>query len=185
MYAAARPDAFSPAAAERAPCPAADETDVRVPFFARGPGIAPGTKLPQLISNVDLAPTLCDLAGVAPPTLMDGRSLAPLLVAGRAAELTRPWRTHFMIEFAEGYTQRWPNAAIWTTDKANPTYDDSSMPPYGFDAAANASCQTSASCPANPCASAEACPHTQRSDYIFDDDDYNSPLGREPMTFAD
>ena len=55
----------------------------------------------QLISNIDLAPTLCDLAGIGVPSLMDGRSLAPLL-KGNASGLGRPWRTHFMIEFAEG-----------------------------------------------------------------------------------
>jgi arylsulfatase A-like enzyme len=90
------------------------ETDIRVPFFARGPGIAPGTRISQMISNIDIGPTLCDLAGVKVPNLMDGRSLVPLLKAGAGnlmvdvdGLLDRPWRTHFMTEFAEGGNQEW------------------------------------------------------------------------------
>lgn len=49
----------------------------------------------------------CDLAGIAVPTLMDGRSLVPLLSGSRMGLTQRPWRTHFMIEFAEGGFQQW------------------------------------------------------------------------------
>ena len=47
------------------------ETDVRIPFFVRGPGIAAGQKLGLLGLNLDIAPTLLALAGieVPPPSL--------------------------------------------------------------------------------------------------------------------
>ena len=147
------------------------ETDVRVPFFARGPRIAPGTQLNQLISNIDLAPTLCDLAGIAVPNIMDGRSMVPLLT-GSHSGLDRPWRTHFMIEFAEGGTQEWGTNGRWTTDFTNPTFDSSVNPPWGIDAGNNASCDR-VTCPPNPCADAETCPHAPRSDYAYDDPSYN------------
>lgn len=46
------------------------------------------------ILNIDIAPTLLDLAGVEVPTTMQGRSLAPLL----AGESPANWRTDFFVE---------------------------------------------------------------------------------------
>ena len=43
------------------------ETDIRIPFFAAGPGIAAGRTLPQVAGMVDLPPTILALAGVSPP----------------------------------------------------------------------------------------------------------------------
>lgn len=147
------------------------ETDIRVPFFVRGPAIEPGTRIDELVSNVDIGPTLCDLAGLPVPPLMDGRSLVPLL-ADERQQLRRPWRTHFMVEFAEGEEQEWGSYGLWTTDPANPTFDASVKPPWGFDAATNRTC-SERTCPRNPCATAEACPSQQRSDYAYDDTAYN------------
>lgn len=56
------------------------EFDIRVPLFFRGPGIQEGVVLPQSTINVDLAPTILDLAGVPVPKNMDGISLKPLLL---------------------------------------------------------------------------------------------------------
>ena len=57
---------------------------IRTPFAARVPG-AVAHDVPGLISNVDLAPTIADLAGVTPGQPVDGRSFA-------AALLGAPWR---------------------------------------------------------------------------------------------
>jgi arylsulfatase A-like enzyme len=56
------------------------EEDVRVPLVVVGPGVPPARSLRHLVSGVDLAPTLAELAG-APLAAADGRSLVPLLVA--------------------------------------------------------------------------------------------------------
>lgn len=53
------------------------EEGIRVPFVAIGPGCKLG-RTGSIISTVDIAPTILDLAGVAAPDL-DGRSFAPLL----------------------------------------------------------------------------------------------------------
>lgn len=56
---------------------------VRVPLLVRGPGIAAGTEVRTEAANVDLAPTIAELAGAEPTRSMDGRSLLPAL-RGRA-----------------------------------------------------------------------------------------------------
>jgi arylsulfatase len=65
------------------------EGSVRVPAIVWGPGrVQPGQRIPGLTSMMDLGPTVLELAGVAPPSWMEARSLAPALRgeewAGRA-----------------------------------------------------------------------------------------------------
>ena len=56
------------------------EESMRTPFVIRYPGvIEPGTKLSQLVLNVDWAPTLLNFAGVPVPADMQGSSFLPLL----------------------------------------------------------------------------------------------------------
>ena len=58
------------------------EETVRMPVYVRGPGVRAGLVLPQMVGNVDLAPTFAAWAGAAVPGGLDGRSLAPLLRPG-------------------------------------------------------------------------------------------------------
>ena len=55
------------------------EESIRVPLVCWGPGVPAGETLADLALNIDLAPTIAELAGVTPPAFVDGRSLAPLL----------------------------------------------------------------------------------------------------------
>jgi choline-sulfatase len=50
-----------------------------VPLLFAGPGIRPGQHGAALAETLDIGCTLCDLAGVAPHALDQGRSLAPVL----------------------------------------------------------------------------------------------------------
>jgi arylsulfatase A-like enzyme len=53
---------------------------LRVPLFVRLPGVvAPGSVVQEPVGLVDVAPTLCELAGLSPPRSFGGRSLVPLL----------------------------------------------------------------------------------------------------------
>lgn len=54
------------------------EESARVPLIVRGPGFPAGTVREQLVSNVDLAPTIVELTGARPRLAMDGRSLVPI-----------------------------------------------------------------------------------------------------------
>jgi arylsulfatase A-like enzyme len=48
-----------------------------MPFMMRGPGIPRGRVSGELVANVDLAPTIVQIAGARPDRRMDGRSLLP------------------------------------------------------------------------------------------------------------
>ncbi|XP_037039446.1 extracellular sulfatase SULF-1 homolog isoform X2 [Bradysia coprophila] len=73
------------------------EFDVRVPFLVRGPGIQPATVVDEIVLNIDLAPTFLDMAGVATPAHMDGKSFLPLLV-NRHRHIKDTWPDTFLIE---------------------------------------------------------------------------------------
>ncbi len=62
------------------------EPGLRVPLLARGPGIEDGSLPAQFVSNIDLAPTFLDLAGLPVPASMQGRSLVPLLRGERPSD---------------------------------------------------------------------------------------------------
>jgi N-acetylglucosamine-6-sulfatase len=70
------------------------EEDIRVPLVMRGPGIAPGSTLEPLVLNIDLAPTLVELAGGTTPDFVDGKSFVPLLGNPAAS-----WREHFVVKY--------------------------------------------------------------------------------------
>ncbi len=53
-------------------------TDVRVPLLITGPGVAPGPRQ-EVTSNIDLAPTFEELAGLVPAPYRSGTSLVPTL----------------------------------------------------------------------------------------------------------
>ena len=71
------------------------EESIRMPLLVRHPKlIKAGTVRNEFALNLDLAPTLLELAGVAAPDTMQGRSLVPLLKGARPA-----WRSSFLIEY--------------------------------------------------------------------------------------
>ena len=74
------------------------EPSIRVPMLVRYPArIAKGqVDRSHMVLNVDVAPTLLELAGVAPPAWMQGRSFAPLMLGSEV-----PWRDAFLYEYYE------------------------------------------------------------------------------------
>jgi N-acetylglucosamine-6-sulfatase len=73
------------------------EEDISVPVWMRGPGITPGRTLPQLLGNVDLAPTISEIAGVTPGLNVDGRSFLPLMKGQQIS-----WRNRYLIQRGDG-----------------------------------------------------------------------------------
>ena len=72
------------------------EPSIRMPFVARWPKvIAPGSSTDALAINVDVAPTLLEVAGIPRPDDLQGRSLVPLLRGKRPGD----WRTSFYYRY--------------------------------------------------------------------------------------
>jgi N-acetylglucosamine-6-sulfatase len=78
------------------------EESIRVPLLAYGPGyIAAGTRIQQLVQNVDIAPSVLDMAGLALDTRkgMSGRSFLPLLHGKSLSGTDAPWRKFITYEY--------------------------------------------------------------------------------------
>jgi arylsulfatase A-like enzyme len=56
------------------------EPATHLPFLIRGPGIKPGSSTGELAANIDIAPTILELAGAKADKSIDGRSLVPYLL---------------------------------------------------------------------------------------------------------
>lgn len=74
------------------------EPSIRVPLMVRYPRLVkPGSVCEQTALNVDIVPTMLELAGVDLPATMQGRSLVPLLKGEPPAD----WRTDWLYEYFE------------------------------------------------------------------------------------
>lgn len=108
------------------------EPSIRVPMLVRYPArVKPGqVDTAHMALNIDVAPTVLDLAGVPVPDWMQGRSLAPLLTGGSI-----PWRDAFLYEYYEYpaehcvrknrgvRTKRWKLIHFWEQPEEWELYD--------------------------------------------------------------
>ncbi len=90
------------------------EESIRIPFLVRAPGIVknPGREIDELVLNIDLAPTVLELAGISFPKSIQGKSFAPLL-----GEKSPGWREDFLYEyFYDEYYNVPPMLAVRTRE---------------------------------------------------------------------
>jgi N-acetylglucosamine-6-sulfatase len=89
------------------------EEALRVPMLVRYPKkVAAGTIIDSMVLNVDMAPTLLDLAGVKSMVPMQGHSFVPLLGDPKA-----PWRDKFLAEY---YLEKVvPSVPAWEAVRTN------------------------------------------------------------------
>jgi arylsulfatase A-like enzyme len=74
------------------------EESLRTPLLVRWPGVvARGSSNEDLVQNLDIAETMLDIAGVAVPASMQGRSLLPLLHGRTPAD----WRDAIYYQYFE------------------------------------------------------------------------------------
>lgn len=104
------------------------EASIRVPTAIQGPGFNSGGRLQELVSLLDLPPTLLDAAGLPVPDVMQGRSFLPL-AQKRAAD----WPEEMFVQISESEvgravrTQRW-KYGVTAPDKSG--WDDSGSDRY-------------------------------------------------------
>jgi arylsulfatase A-like enzyme len=55
------------------------EPATHLPLLVRGPGVKPNTESGELAANIDIAPTILELAGAEADKSIDGRSLVPFM----------------------------------------------------------------------------------------------------------
>jgi arylsulfatase A-like enzyme len=85
------------------------DASVRVPTVLTGPGFDGGGEVDELVSLVDLPPTLLDAAGLHVPETLPGRSLLDL-IHRRDAE---PWPEEVFIQISESQVGRALRTRRW------------------------------------------------------------------------
>ncbi len=78
------------------------DASIRVPTVLTGPRFTGGGEIRELVSLVDLPPTLLDAAGIDVPENLPGRSLLDLVERRR----TEPWPEEVFVQVSEWHTGR-------------------------------------------------------------------------------
>ena len=74
------------------------EESLRTPLVVKWPGVTrPGSRVPEMVQNIDMASTFVDIAGADVPTEFQGESLVPLL-RGEQPE----WRSSIYYHYYQG-----------------------------------------------------------------------------------
>ena len=84
------------------------DASVRVPTMLYGGPFTGGGRLPQMVSLLDLPPTLLDAAGIPAPPQMHGRSILPL-VRGEPVD----WQDEVFIQISESQVGRAIRSKRW------------------------------------------------------------------------
>ena len=91
------------------------ESSIHVPLIVAGPGFDGSAQVTELVSQVDVTPTLLDACGISPPSSMQGRSMLPL-----AQGHHDNWRDEVYIHMSEFMTGRVLRTPRWTYAVAAP-----------------------------------------------------------------
>lgn len=84
------------------------ESSIRVPTALCGPGFDGGGQLAELVSLIDLPPTLLDAAGLPIPAAMEGRSILPLV-----RRKTADWPEEVFVQISESQVGRAIRTRRW------------------------------------------------------------------------
>jgi arylsulfatase A-like enzyme len=103
------------------------ESSIRVPTLLYGPGFTGRGQVRELVSLVDLPPTLLDAAGLPVPREMQGRSILPLLKGEREG-----WPEEVFIQISESQVGRAVRTQRWKYNVAAPDADGRRDPCPGW-----------------------------------------------------
>ena len=103
------------------------DSSVHVPLMIQGPGFNNRQTVTELVSMIDIAPSILDMVGVKVPSCMQGRSFIPLLHDETARA---QWRNEVLIQISESEIARALRTPEWTyvalAPQANPLKDPGS-----------------------------------------------------------
>lgn len=99
------------------------ESSIRLPTALCGPGFNGGGRIHELVSLIDLPPTLLDAAGLPIPRQMEGRSILPLL-RGEATD----WPQDVFLQISESQTGRALRTKRWKYGVTATGEDDLNTP---------------------------------------------------------
>ncbi|MFT6881492.1 MAG: N-acetylglucosamine-6-sulfatase [Cyclobacteriaceae bacterium] len=91
------------------------ENSMRIPMIISYPKlIQADTDIEKICLNIDVAPTILDIAGIEIPSYMQGESMKPLF-----AKETKDWREEFLFEYYvdDAYPYAGPNMLAVRTDR--------------------------------------------------------------------
>lgn len=86
----------------------AHDSSIRTPTAIYGPGFIQGGQIRQLVSLIDLPPTLLDASGIPVPSEMQGHSIMPLL-----RRESSPWQDEALIQISESQVGRAIRTSRW------------------------------------------------------------------------
>ncbi|MBN1673501.1 MAG: sulfatase-like hydrolase/transferase [Kiritimatiellae bacterium] len=110
------------------------EEMLRVPMTLRWPGqVEPGRQIEELVSVMDIGPTLLDAAGTAFPRPTEGRSLLDACSNGRPGT-ARPWRTDLVVETHGHHGDRVTGRALITDRHKYAQYREADRPEMEWEA---------------------------------------------------
>lgn len=93
------------------------DSSIHIPLVACGPGFNRSMQISELVSQVDLMPTLLEAAGAPIPATVQGHSMLPLLDR-------KPWRNEVHFEMSEFVTGRGLRTPQYTYAAAAPKTRD-------------------------------------------------------------
>jgi arylsulfatase A-like enzyme len=91
------------------------ESSIHIPMIMAGPGFNRSLYIRELVSQIDVAPTLLDACHIAPPSTFQGRSAMPLV-----AREGNGWNNEVYVQISESMTGRALRTPEWSYVVAEP-----------------------------------------------------------------
>lgn len=91
------------------------EASIHIPVVMAGPGFHRSLSIKELVSQIDVAPTLLDACRITPPASFQGRSAMPLL-----ARQVDGWPSEVFVQISESMTGRVLRTPEWAYVVAQP-----------------------------------------------------------------
>lgn len=91
------------------------EASIHIPMVMAGPSFNRSLSIEELVSQIDVAPTLLDACRITPPASFQGRSVMPLL-----ARQVEKWPNEVFIQISESMTGRVLRTPEWVYVVAQP-----------------------------------------------------------------